>query len=162
MPSQTIVLSILQPVATSSATSGSVQRTSYGNNEAMSATIAPTGAASVTLQFITISTESGYDLVTVKSCTAIGCSQTSELGRYSGTTIPSPVTSNTGIMLIQWTSDSATSSSGWSATWSSTRAGFVVCFTSGIWYYSPTCQPTNAIPLLYEIITYDHVLYAGN
>jgi hypothetical protein len=108
-------MSSVQQVATSSV--GIVQRINYDNSEAMSAIIAPTGAVSVVLQFVTFNTELNYDKVTVKRCTAIGCSQTSDLGSYSGTTIPSPVTSNTGIMLIQWTSDVSGKSPGWSARW---------------------------------------------
>ena len=126
VPSQTVNMSNVQQVATSS--TGSVFRMNYGNNEAMSAIIAPTGAVSVVLRFTTLNTESSFDFVTVKSCTAIGCSQTSDLGRYSGTTIPSPVTSNTGIMLIQWTSDGSYTYAGWSATWgNSTYTGMPQC-----------------------------------
>jgi hypothetical protein len=100
-----------------------VKRTSYENLEIMSAVIAPTGATSVTLQFTSFDTEKDYDFVTIKSCAAVNCSQSSELGKYSGSTIPSPVTSDTGIMLIQWKSDISIILSGWSANWSSLAPG---------------------------------------
>jgi hypothetical protein len=102
---------------------GSVQRMPYSNNEAMSGIIAPTGATSITLQFTLFVTEAGYDFVVLSSCTAIDCSQKSEIGKFSGNTIPSPVTSNTGVMLIEWTSDfsNVVYTSGWSATWTSQR-----------------------------------------
>ncbi len=98
---------------------GTVERRNYNNNEVMSGIIAPTGAGAVTLRFTVFNTESGFDFVTVKSCTATNCLQSgvTELGRYSGSTIPGPVTSNTGIMLIEWTSDSIVFTSGWSADW---------------------------------------------
>lgn len=98
---------------------GSIQRMSYGSNERMSSIIAPTGAISITLQFTSFSTELDYDIVVLSNCTAIDCLQRSELGRFSGPTIPTSRTSNTGIMLIEWTSDGSVVSSGWSATWTS-------------------------------------------
>ncbi len=98
---------------------GSVYRMPYSNSETMSGIIAPTGATSITLQFFAFETESGYDFVVLSRCTAIDCSQKVQIGRFSGATIPSPVISNTGIMLIEWTSDNLVSFSGWFATWSS-------------------------------------------
>ncbi len=96
-----------------------IQRRPYGNNEVMSGIIAPSGAISTTLQFTLLSTESGLDVVTLSSCTTVNCSQVSSLGSFSGEVVPSPVTSTTGIMLIQWRSDSSIVLSGWSATWTS-------------------------------------------
>jgi hypothetical protein len=99
---------------------GAVQRNDYDNSEIMSAIIAPPGASSVTLQFMTFETEEECDFVIISSCTAAdNCSQSSELGKYSGSTIPEPVTSDTGIMLIQWETDGSVVYSGWSANWSS-------------------------------------------
>jgi hypothetical protein len=98
---------------------GSIRRMPYSSNEIMSAIIAPTGATSITLQFTSFSTEFALDIVVLSRCTAINCFQRTELGRFSGQTIPGPVTSNTGVILIQWTSDSSVEFSGWSATWTS-------------------------------------------
>jgi hypothetical protein len=112
---------------------GGVYRTNYANAEVMSGIIAPTGAMSITLQFTAFATEQGYDFVTLKSCTAIDCLQSSELGRFSGSTIPSPVTSNTGFMMIQWSSDYSVIASGWSAIWNSEIGGttfLISLFTS--------------------------------
>lgn len=97
--------------------SGIVTRGSYSNSERMSGIIAPEGASSISLRFTSLSTESCCDWVTVSSCVAIDCSQTSTLGTYSGSTIPSPVISNTGFVLIQWSSDYSITSSGWSIAW---------------------------------------------
>ena len=103
---------------------GAVQRNDYDNSEIMSAIIAPPGATSITLQFMSFETEEECDFVTISSCTAAdNCSQSSELGKYSGSTIPGPVTSETGIMLIQWETDFSVVYSGWSADWSSIIAG---------------------------------------
>jgi hypothetical protein len=106
-----------------SSPAGRVERRNYNHNEIMSGIIAPTGASSVTVQFTFFSTESGYDILTLKSCTAISCLQTSTLGTYSGSTIPSPVTSNSGIILIQWATDSSVIVSGWTMSWSSVNPG---------------------------------------
>jgi hypothetical protein len=102
---------------------GAVQRNDYDDSEIMSAVIAPPGATSITLQFMSFETEEECDFVTISSCTAADCSQSSELGQYSGSTIPGPLTSNTGIMLIQWETDGSVVYSGWSANWSSIIAG---------------------------------------
>ncbi len=102
---------------------GAVQKLNYRDSENMTAVIAPPGATSITLQFTSFQTEMNYDVLYVKSCTAVDCVQTSTLGWYSGSTVPSPLTSNTGVMLIQWTSDDSTTNSGWSASWSSVVVG---------------------------------------
>ncbi len=98
---------------------GRVERKQYELNEDMSGIIAPKGATSIRLQFDSFDTEEDYDFVTIKSCTTINCSNTTVLGSFSGSTIPSPVTSKTGIMLIHWTSDNSVTFSGWSARWNS-------------------------------------------
>jgi hypothetical protein len=93
----------------------------------MSGVIAPEGALLITLRFTAFQTEKNYDFVTIKSCTAIDCLQSRVLGRYSGSGIPSPVTSNTGILMILWESDSSVTEYGWSAIWNSTlMAGKIV------------------------------------
>jgi hypothetical protein len=109
-------MSSKQQIWTSSA--GALQRKPYGNGESMSAIIAPPGASSVTLRFTSLDTEKCCDFVTIKSCTAANCLQSSNLGKYSGSTIPSQVTSDTGILLIQWESDCRRVYSGWSVSWS--------------------------------------------
>jgi hypothetical protein len=105
---------------------GRVARTNYYNSEVMSGIIAPVGASSITLQFYAFQTEQNYDFVTIQGCAAIDCLQRSVLGQYSGWTIPSPVTSNTGIMLIQWMSDGSVTGPGWSAMWTSVLEGGVL------------------------------------
>jgi hypothetical protein len=117
--SQTVDLSSDKQAWNSSASSGSVNRINYNVNEDISGIIAPEGAGLITLMFDSFDTEEEYDFVTVKSCTSIDCSETMVLGEYSGSTIPSPVTSYTGIMLIGWSSDDSVTFSGWSAHWSS-------------------------------------------
>jgi hypothetical protein len=102
---------------------GGMERTYYGNMENLSGIIAPIGATSITLQFTAFHTELNYDILTVKSCPTTACLQSSELNRFSGSMIPSPVTSNTGVMLIQWVSDNSITRFGWSATWSSVILG---------------------------------------
>jgi hypothetical protein len=102
---------------------GVVERRNYNDGEIMSGIIAPTGAFSIRLQFNFFSTESCCDFVTVKSCTAIDCLQSRVLGTYSGSKDSFQVTSDTGVVLIQWSTDSSVVSSGWSATWTSVTGG---------------------------------------
>jgi hypothetical protein len=109
---------------------GVVERRNYDNMETMSGIIAPTGATSIRLQFTSFSTESGYDLVTVTSCISIDCLHGRVLGSYSGWKDSTPVISDTGVMLIQWRTDGSVTSSGWSATWVSDFAGFILTDTT--------------------------------
>jgi hypothetical protein len=112
---------------------GVVKKVDYGNSESMSAVIAPAGVTSVTLQFTTFSTEQNYDFLKVWSCTAVECSQTSLLGQFSGSTIPGPLTTNTGVILIQWTSDAENTEFGWSASWSSVVVGGSLLLWLSLW-----------------------------
>ena len=90
----------------------------------MAGIIAPTGASSITLTFTAFDTELNYDKLTVLGCVTYDCSQTAILlDAYSGSMLPSPVTSSTGIMLIIWHSDASNSRSGWGATWSTDGSG---------------------------------------
>ena len=115
-------------------TAGTVERNNYQNSEAMSGIIAPTGADSVTLVFSSFNTEEGYDFVTVKSCTTIYCSETSLLGEFSGSTIPGRLTSNTGIMLIEWSSDYIYANyPGWSASWTSLSNACEIAVSGRVW-----------------------------
>ncbi len=116
--------STITPPPVWSCSIGTVSRLNYGSSEDMSGIIAPTEAASVTLNFTSFETELNYDKLTILSCTTLDCSQTSVLlDAYSGSVLPSPVTSNTGIMKLIWHSDSSNSRNGWGATWN--VAGFV-------------------------------------
>ncbi len=100
---------------------GFIARLGYDTNEIMSGIIAPgpPGVGFITLRFDNFDTEEGYDFVTIKSCRTIECNEeeTIELGSFSGSDIPSPVTSNTGFMLIEWISDDEVTRTGWSAHW---------------------------------------------
>jgi hypothetical protein len=101
-----------------SCSSGTVGRLHYGNSETLSAIIS--SSAAITLTFNSFDTESDYDMITVSSCTTTLCSVVNVLlDDYSGSIIPSPVTSTTGIMLIQWQSDESVTESGWDAVFAS-------------------------------------------
>jgi hypothetical protein len=103
--------------------SGVINKLGYGNSESMSAIISY--PAAITLTFIYFKTELGYDKLTLSSCSDISCStKTVLLDGYSGSIMPSPVTSSTGVMLIEWESDESTISVGWAATWNSGGESF--------------------------------------
>lgn len=88
----------------------------YSNNENKVFNIVPTGATFVCLKFNTLSTESGFDFVRVYN--NVGATGTL-LGTFSGTSIPANITSSTGAMSIKFTSDGNTTSSGFTAIWTS-------------------------------------------
>ena len=93
----------------------------YGNNQLCTWLIAPPCAKSVTLSFTQLNTEAKYDGVVVYD----GHSLSSPLlGAYSGTTIPSSITSSGGEMLVVFVSDYATTLQGFSANYTSTGSAY--------------------------------------
>ena len=101
---------------------GNINNLDYKNNMNCKWIVAPTGVSYVTLSFLSFSTES-YDRVRIFSCTSILCDATHELegSPYSGSDIPSPVTSYTGIMMVTFSSDPSVTLSGWIAIYTSGR-----------------------------------------
>ena len=97
---------------------------SYLNSMSCSWIIAPSGAKSVTLSFLSFQTESCCDLLRVYSCSDSSCNLNSEIGRspFSGFSVPLNVTSNTGIMRVAFESDVSTVYSGFAATYKSTTS----------------------------------------
>jgi Zn-dependent metalloprotease len=88
----------------------------YGNNAECSWLIQPTNAQSITLTFTAFDTEDNYDGVIVYD----GSDETAPtLGSFTGSTIPSPVTSTGGSMYVVFLSDFMVRDNGWSATYSS-------------------------------------------
>jgi len=90
----------------------------YANNSNCAWLIQPTNAKTITLNFTAFDTELNYDGVIVYD----GSNNTAPvLGRFSGTTLPPAVTSTTGSMYIEFLSDEALRSNGWTANYTSTK-----------------------------------------
>ena len=89
----------------------------YVDNSDCKWLIQPVGAATITLTFTSFSTESGNDLVRVYDGNTTGAAL---LGTFSGTSIPSAITSTGGSMLVSFITDGNTNSDGWTATYTST------------------------------------------
>ncbi|PCI94667.1 MAG: hypothetical protein COB15_13495 [Flavobacteriales bacterium] len=89
----------------------------YSNNENCSFLINPGCATSVTLTFNSFYLESCCDYFRVYD--GVDASGTLLLSA-NGTSLPSPVTANSGSMYITFTSDGSVIRDGWEATWSST------------------------------------------
>ena len=92
----------------------------YSNNSNCSWLIQPTSASSITLSFSSFDTELNYDGVIVYDGAN---SSASVLGQFTGTTIPSSVTSSGGSMYVVFLSDEALRSNGWNASYNSTTLG---------------------------------------
>lgn len=133
----------------------------YGNNSTCKWVIAPAGATQISLNFTTFNTEASYDFVRVYN----GPDDTFPLlGTYSGSTLPSSISTTAGVgaMCIKFTSDTSNTFSGWSANYTSvvttpTCNGFTALTTptgsfsdgSGannytnnqqcVWYIAPPC-----------------------
>ena len=88
----------------------------YGTNQDCFWYIAPPCANSVTLSFSQFNTELNYDWIIVYD----DIYGTNQLAVYTGTTIPSSITSNTGTMLVRFISDYAFTYQGFAANYSST------------------------------------------
>ncbi len=88
----------------------------YGNNQLCYWFIEPPCATSVTLSFSQFNTEVNYDGVLVYD----DWYGTNQLAVYSGNTLPSSITSNTGRMLVIFVSDYSYSLQGFTANYTST------------------------------------------
>ena len=86
----------------------------YAHNENWAYTIAPVGAATVTLTFTQFNTEANYDFLRIYDGASVAAPL---IGTYSGTTSPGTVTSSGGALTIRFTSDGSTYNSGWVAAW---------------------------------------------
>jgi len=100
----------------------------YGNNSDCSWYIHPTGATSITLTFTAFNTELNHDGVIVYDGSN---NSASVLGQFSGTSIPSAVTSTGGNMYVEFLSDQSTRASGWSANYNSTITGIIEPIQTG-------------------------------
>ncbi len=90
----------------------------YNNNVNCKWQIAPPNATSVTLNFLDFNTETSSDVVRV-----IDPVSSTILGTFSGTTLPSPVTSPSGQMTVIFTSNGSLNDPGWTAYYTSTLSG---------------------------------------
>lgn len=108
-------------VTTITGTSGTFYDTggasgNYGNDERKLWLFAPANVNSVTLNFTSFNLEAGWDHMFIYD----GASTNSPLiGKYTGTSGPGSVTSNSGKLLVEFRSDCATGMPGWVATYSS-------------------------------------------
>jgi Zn-dependent metalloprotease len=110
--------------STLTASSGSISDGSgankYSNNSNCSWLIQPTSATSITLSFSSFDTELNYDGVIVYDGSN---SSAPVLGQFTGTTIPSNITSTGGSMYVLFLSDEAVRNNGWNASYNSTTLG---------------------------------------
>ncbi|WP_445717302.1 CUB domain-containing protein [Flavobacterium sp.] len=89
----------------------------YANNSQCAWLIQPTLANTISLSFSSFDTELDYDGVIVFD----GANDTAPvLGQFTGTTLPSTVTSTGGSMYVLFLSDEALRSNGWDANYNST------------------------------------------
>ncbi|MBS1557823.1 MAG: M4 family metallopeptidase [Bacteroidetes bacterium] len=93
----------------------------YGNNQKCYWFISPPCASSVTLSFSQFNTEQNYDGIIVYNGWDNNATQ---LAAYSGTSIPSSVTSNTGKMLVIFVSDYSYNMQGFTANYTSTGSAY--------------------------------------
>jgi hypothetical protein len=104
------------------ATSGTVSDgpSDYSNSANCKWLIASTSATRITITFFEFSTEFRYDFVTLSSCTDVSCASKQQLLQHSGA-LPSPqsFTSDTGFLMVEFTSDGSGVLPGFSAMWTS-------------------------------------------
>lgn len=88
----------------------------YTNRATCRWLIQPAGATWIRLSFTSFNTESGYDFVRVYDGATMSAPL---LGSFSGSSLPSQVTSSGGSMLVVFTSDSSVTRAGWEASYTS-------------------------------------------
>ncbi|WP_422089875.1 CUB domain-containing protein [Tenacibaculum ovolyticum] len=94
----------------------------YEDNKNCTWLIQPSNGGTVTLNFDSFNTEKKYDSVTVYDGVDASAAQ---LGSFSGSTIPSDVTSTGNAMFVKFTSDGSINKAGWSANYTSNVAVIV-------------------------------------
>ena len=77
--------------------------------------LAPTGSSAMTLTFTKFATKNLSDLVYVYTCSDLSCDISMQQGQFSGTDLPEPLISSTGVMKIVWRSTPSPTTSGWLA-----------------------------------------------
>jgi Zn-dependent metalloprotease len=92
----------------------------YGHNQFCYWFIAPPCASTVTLSFSAFDTEQDYDGVIVYD----DLEGTNQIALLTGTSIPSPVTSTTGVMTVVFISDYLYNYQGFTANYTSTGSGY--------------------------------------
>lgn len=125
------------PVITYTAPSGTFYDSggpsgNYANDERKLYLIKPAGATQITLTFSTFQLENNWDFLYVYDGDHLNAPL---LGRYTGSTIPAPITSSGNALLIQFRSDCATVAAGWAASWN----------TNGSGPTSDTIRPTTTV-----------------
>ncbi len=92
----------------------------YGNGADCKWLIQPTSASAITLSFSAFDTELNYDGVIVYDGNNTSAPQ---LGTFSGSSIPTAVTSTGGSMLVWFVSNEAVRKNGWNASYNSVITG---------------------------------------
>ncbi|HTX87774.1 MAG TPA: C10 family peptidase [Bacteroidales bacterium] len=90
-------------------------RLMYRNGSSCRWYIKPTNAATVTLNFNSFDTEQDNDKVNV-----MDLGSGTQLGLFSGNSIPPSVTANSGMMLVIWSSNKSIRGNGWDASYTIT------------------------------------------
>ncbi len=94
----------------------------YDDNTSCQWLIAPDAATQITLNFTYFATEAAWDTVTMFKCSNIQCTSMRKLGHLSGSyTRSQTFVSETGYMLVDFSSDSTTTMSGFTAQWTSSN-----------------------------------------
>lgn len=109
----------------------------YGNDERNLTVISPSNASSVTITFNDFNLELDWDYMYIYDGNSVWAPL---IGYYTGTNNPGTITSNGGALAIEFRSDCATTSSGWTANWTCTTT---INAPSNLQSIIPTCSNTD-------------------
>lgn len=98
---------------------GSGNSIDYSDNSNCSWLIEPTNATTITVSFSSFATEAGMDFVKIYD-NAI--SPPSQIASFSGSSLPTATTVNSGSVLVEFTSNGNSTAAGWDASYTSTQA----------------------------------------
>ncbi|WP_459209390.1 reprolysin-like metallopeptidase [Aquimarina rhabdastrellae] len=96
----------------------------YANNRDCSWLIQPENGGTVTLTFDSFNTEANYDYVLVYDGDSAAATR---IGRFSGSSLPSAVTSTGNALFVRFTSDGSVTRAGWAASYTSNTATTPQC-----------------------------------
>ena len=96
------------------------ENNNYINDSDCKWLIQPDEVSSITLEFSSLSLEDSYDFIRVYDGSTFSAPL---LGVFSGSSLPPPLTSSGGVMLVHFTSDYSITAEGWEATYFSEAVG---------------------------------------
>jgi hypothetical protein len=118
----------------------------YKDHQTCAWTIA--SVAQVSVRFISLNTEEGYDFVTIYQCTSADCSTKEQVARLSGSGVSADTvfSSATGFLQVQFSSDGGVTGAGFEAAWSVAELKECTACPAGTYADEPAASACTSCP----------------